>query len=151
MRDWFGTQWEKRAGRTMAKGHHTTSTRMNIGAVVPPEHAAQDTPLASAASAAPQVDSCAGSDPWSMAECQPCEGQADMWGLDAFGKARGKGAKGGPKPPLACWMCFGLGHPRAFAPLRLAPVRPRGDRSATSAVGTSTWARTAPQKVEANS
>ena len=44
----------------------------------------------------PQVDPWAGSNPWSMAECQPCEGQADMWGFDAFGQAKGKGAKGDP-------------------------------------------------------
>ena len=113
MRDWFGTQWEKRAGRTMAKGHQTTSNRMNIGAVIPPEQPAQDSPPASAASAAPQLDPWAGSDPWSMAECQPCEGQ-DPWALDAFGKINGKGAKGGPRPPLACWTCIGLGHPASL-------------------------------------
>ena len=37
IRDWCGTQWEKRAGRTMAKVHQTTSNRMNIGAAIPPE------------------------------------------------------------------------------------------------------------------
>ena len=66
MRDWFGTPWEKRVGRTMAKGQQTTSTRMNIGAIIPSEHAAQDFPPASAA---PQVDPWVGSHPWSMAEC----------------------------------------------------------------------------------
>ena len=36
--------------------------------------------------------------------------------LDAFNKGKGKGKDGGPKPPMACYNCLGLGHPERLCP-----------------------------------
>ena len=111
MKDWFGTQWEKRAGRTLVRGHQK-SNKMNIGAmeIAAQPNAAQ--PSAAVSAAASLADPWSGSDPWSTGECVPCTEQVNGSGesvesLDAFGKAKGKGKS---KPPLPCWTCLGIGH-----------------------------------------
>ena len=117
MKDWFGTQWEKRAGRTLLRGHQK-SNKTNIGAIGQNSQEPTAQPSAAATAAAILADPCSGSDPWSAVECLPCAEQADGWGegmgsLDAFGKGTGL-SKGTAKLLLACWTCLGIGHPASL-------------------------------------
>ena len=118
MKDWFGTQWEKGAGRTLVRGHRH-SNKINIGAIGQNSQESAAQPSAAATAAAILADPWSGSDPWSAGECLPCTEQADGCGvslgaLDAFGKAKGKGKT---KPPLACRTCLGIGYPASLCAL----------------------------------
>ena len=101
------------AGKVLLKD----SDRMVYGADMPfpsasPTPAQQAPEPAAAASAEqPGVDPWASQDPWN---CQPCVPEAqtseNQWHLDPFGQGKGKGER----PPMACYNCLGLGHPKAL-------------------------------------
>ena len=70
-------------------------------------------PAAAASPTPPGIDPWASEDPWL---CPPCTSEAqtadNQWHLDPFGQ--GKGGKKGERPPMACYNCLGLGHPKAL-------------------------------------
>jgi hypothetical protein len=68
-------------------------------------------PAAAASPTPPGIDPWASDDPWLCPPCPPEAQSADgQWHLGPFGK----GGKKGERPPMACYNCLGLGHPKAL-------------------------------------
>ena len=108
------------AGKTLPKysDKMVYGVDMSAPSAGPPPAQPAPEPAAAAGPEPPGVgvDPWATQDPWGCHPCAPdAQAAENQWHLDHFGQKGGEGKKG-ERPPMACYNCLGLGHPKVLCP-----------------------------------